>query len=156
MENSDNSDLLNEYFKYIKNNVPILPPVMKDIERFSTLHSWYKHMGKFEIAYPLLLKGEEPRYPFEPRYSDLNQSNFHWRFILSKFTKNYGITINNQHYEGIPQPILEHMKKYPIYFNNELGTGPSHLFQLKTCENVCELFYEDIVRDAVTQREMDD
>ena len=149
------SDLLNEYFEYIKNNVPNLPPVIDDIERFSGLHSWYKHLGEFQIAYPLLLKGEEARYDFDTQYSDQNQSNFHWRFILSEFAENYGITINNQYYDHIPQPILQHMKKYPIYFNNDLGCthNASHQFQMKISEKVCEQFYKDICGESESESE---
>ncbi|CAF3863469.1 unnamed protein product [Rotaria sp. Silwood1] len=53
-----------------------------DILRFSTLHSWYKHLdfkngGTLYFICPR--KGQQLRYSFDPRVSD--SVGLHWRFI---------------------------------------------------------------------------
>ncbi|CAF2534476.1 unnamed protein product [Rotaria sp. Silwood2] len=53
----------------------------KDINRFSTLHSWYKHLDYIadgEAFYIIPLIGEQPRYSFDPRISDY--IGIHWHF----------------------------------------------------------------------------
>lgn len=53
----------------------------KDIERFSTLHSWYKHLHFVDggvTFYMVPLKGEQERYNFSPSISD--PIGIHWHF----------------------------------------------------------------------------
>lgn len=77
------------------------PNSFQDIERFSILHSWYKHLpslkqGKVQIYYTFLYYGEEPRYSQHPSYTIVDyitgellnkdqkkqiQLQYHWWFI---------------------------------------------------------------------------
>ncbi|UJR12335.1 hypothetical protein I4U23_016512 [Adineta vaga] len=53
----------------------------KDITRFSTLHSWYKHLNFNNDGvtfYMVPSKGQQARYSFDPCISDYN--GIHWRF----------------------------------------------------------------------------
>ncbi|CAF0890038.1 unnamed protein product [Didymodactylos carnosus] len=55
-----------------------------DVDRYSTLHSWYKHLTFDEfgtLCYILPRKGEQPRYSFDPRIRDSN--GIHWHFLGS-------------------------------------------------------------------------
>lgn len=54
----------------------------RDIKRFSSLHSWYKHLSfknDGDIFYILPRKGQQLRYGFDPCVSDYN--GIHWRFL---------------------------------------------------------------------------
>ena len=128
-------------------NVPAMPDPVKDFKRFSTLHSWYKHLNSFNIAYPVLMKGEEPRYSFDTSFSDSNQENYHWRFIVLDNLEAYGYILNGQEANVIPKDVLEFMKKYPIYISNRLGNEESdeYKFQITVCANVCKLFWDDLM-----------
>ena len=53
-----------------------------DISRFSTLHSWYKHLGFAEGGTLYFIwpgRGQQLRYSFDPQVTDA--SGFHWHFI---------------------------------------------------------------------------
>src|SRR5437867_4186698 len=99
--------MLQDYASYIVKNNSKMPDPKKDAERFSNLHSWYKYLYNFTIAYPLLLKGEEPRYDFDRWFSDDNQENFHWRFVLEHNLNTYYFNENSR---TIPEEILLFMK----------------------------------------------
>ncbi|CAF1199602.1 unnamed protein product [Rotaria sordida] len=78
----------------------------KDIERFSTLHSWYKHLGFVDsgtIFYMAPLKGEQERYNFSPCVSD--RHGIHWHFWREKT-----MPLVDKRIEQISQ-------KYPIKLN---------------------------------------
>jgi hypothetical protein len=56
-----------------------------DIKRFSTLHSWYKHLHFIDggvTFYMVPLKGEQERYNFDPCVSD--PIGIHWHFCREK------------------------------------------------------------------------
>jgi hypothetical protein len=78
----------------------------KDIKRFSTLHSWYKHLDYTDDGdtfYLIPLKGEQSRYSFDTRISDYN--GIHWHFSMEK----------------VPSPtdkrIEKIIEKYPVKLN---------------------------------------
>jgi len=78
----------------------------KDIERYSTLHSWYKHLSYTDDGdtfYLIPLKGEQPRYHFDERIKDYN--GIHWHFSMGKFSRITDKTI---------EKIIE---KYPVKLN---------------------------------------
>lgn len=57
----------------------------KDITRFSTLHSWYKHLNFVDggvTFYMVPLRGEQERYSFNPRISDF--TGVHWHFTRGR------------------------------------------------------------------------
>ncbi|CAF1194697.1 unnamed protein product [Rotaria sp. Silwood1] len=77
----------------------------KDITRFSTLHSWYKHLDYMNDGtkfYLIPMKGEQARYSFDPRISDY--SGIHWHFWTASGLLN-------------DQRIQEIIRKYPVRLN---------------------------------------
>jgi hypothetical protein len=59
-----------------------------DILRFSTLHSWYKHLSfdnGGDIYFIIPRKGEQPRYSFDPCVTDSN--GLHWWFLYHRAEK---------------------------------------------------------------------
>ncbi|CAF0872554.1 unnamed protein product [Didymodactylos carnosus] len=78
----------------------------EDIERFSTLHSWYKHLHFVDggvTFYMVPLKGEQERYNFSPCVSD--RIGIHWHFWRQK-----QMPLVDKRIEQISQ-------KYPIKLN---------------------------------------
>jgi hypothetical protein len=78
-----------------------------DILRFSTLHSWYKHLsfvngGNLYFIVPG--QGEQPRYSFDTRVTDSN--GLHWWFIHEGAEK----FILNEHVRAI-------ITRYPFRLN---------------------------------------
>ena len=60
----------------------------QDFIRFADLHSWYKHLPlEGRDYYASLRKGEQMRYPFEPRVKDYEGQ--HWHFYLKRENTNY-------------------------------------------------------------------
>ncbi|CAF3380355.1 unnamed protein product [Rotaria socialis] len=77
-----------------------------DIKRFSTLHSWYKHLNYVDdgnIFYMIPMAGEQARYGFGPCISDYR--GIHWHF----FTNNPEIIADPR--------IGEIVSKYPVKLN---------------------------------------
>lgn len=104
------------YAKHILKTVKKMPDPVRDAERFSQLHSWYKHLLEFEKMYPILMEGEEYRYDFDTSYEDKDQSNYHWRFILESNLNYYFLNLESvKKPKPIPEDIVEYMKKFPIY-----------------------------------------
>lgn len=139
--------MLKKYADYVLSNNKEMPNPISDAERFSDLHSWYKHLGEFTIAYPILLKGEEIRYSFDPDLTDDNQNKFHWRFVLEDNLNSYKMELGDNNYINIPEEIKDFMKKYPIYldkeFNNSSEIGK---YQIKTCNYVAEMFWNELIK----------
>lgn len=60
--------------------------LIEDFQRFSQLHSWYKHLpidGEDHVF--LLLEGQQPRYTFNPCLTDPCPTNMHWHFYSVDF-----------------------------------------------------------------------
>jgi len=78
-----------------------------DILRFSTLHSWYKHLS-FEnggsLYFIIPKQGQQPRYSFDPRIIDSN--GLHWWFLYHGWEK----TILNEQVRDI-------VARYPFRLN---------------------------------------
>jgi hypothetical protein len=86
----------------------------KDIERFSTLHSWYKHLWFDDggvTFYMLPLKGEQERYNFSPEVSD--PVGIHWHF----WRQNTMLFVDER--------IEQISQKYPIKLNPLFATHGS-------------------------------
>ena len=138
---------MNEYTKFVLDSNSKMPDPTKDIIRFSKLHSWYKHLGKFEKAYPLLAQGEEPRYDFDPSYTDLNQNNFHWRIILEYNMTDYKIMMPDGNCVQISDDVMSFMKRFPIYLNNTFS--PDANFQILNCQQMCNEFWNGMVAHKI-------
>lgn len=78
-----------------------------DILRFSTLHSWYKHLS-FEnggtLKYIVPMQGQQMRYSFDPCVTDTD--GLHWHFI----DHGYETNISNEQVRDI-------ITRYPIRLN---------------------------------------
>lgn len=139
---------MEEYIDFVIENNMSMPEWKNDIERFSDLHSWYKHLGKFDIVYPLLRCGEEPRNSFDPSFTDLNQNNFHWTLVLDYNIDNYAIKINDtDDYVDIPDDLKKFMKQFPIYLNNDFGPQENeinHFFRVMIGE-MCERYWNELI-----------
>jgi hypothetical protein len=136
---------LKTYANFIFETNKIMPPTEQDILRISDLHSWYKHLSKFQKAYPLLIQGEEPRYSFSPCFTDPNQKNFHWTVIMDYNIDNYYITVDGKEIE-ISDDIKKFMKKFPIYLNNHFCSSddPLSQFLLQICNKMCHEFWDEL------------
>ena len=75
-------DCNSRFRKSVKRYVPCDRRALDfDIERYSTLHSWYKHLNFDDggvIFYQVPLKGEQARYNFDPCVFD--RHGIHWHF----------------------------------------------------------------------------
>lgn len=152
------------YVKEILDKNSSMPNPKPDIERFSELHSWYKHLPKFIKVYCLLLKGEEPRNDQDSKFSDENQENYHWWFIseqqLESFivdSKRKDIVIDeDKDYEDdelfdityIHPEVIEMMKKHPIYFSYDFSNSlkdSAAIFQRHIARKMCKEMWEEII-----------
>lgn len=139
--------MLNTWFNHIVDNLDEMPDPKEDIERISTLHSWYKHLGEFTKAYPLLIQGEEPRYDFSPSLTDENKKNFHWTVIMDYALDGYGIKIDDSdNYYKIPDSLKDLMKCFPIYLDRDFGHNSTDKgqFLLLECEMLCREFWNEL------------
>ncbi len=69
----------------------------KDFHRFSTLHSWYKHLPITKEPYVFFLStGEQERYSFDTRVTDATGQ--HWHFTKKEFFNNPD---NKEYYKNI-------------------------------------------------------
>ncbi len=116
----------------------IMPDVEKDFERFGTLHSWYKHLvGRPHWTYPVLWIGEEPRYEWDPRFSDkTGQKKLHWRFVIDYVYKEY---LNGE----LPYEL---MYKYNFQLSNYFGS-PSEVneFHKRCAMYQCQEFWNELI-----------
>jgi hypothetical protein len=69
--------------EFDQNGNPIMPNPEPDIDRFSHLHSWYKHFrGKAVRVYPILRIGQEPRGNIgSDRLTTKDQNKLFWSFV---------------------------------------------------------------------------
>ncbi|CAF4122799.1 unnamed protein product [Rotaria sordida] len=84
-----------------------------DILRFSTLHSWYKHLpldNDGMLYFIVLIKGQQPRYSFDPCVTDAN--GLHWWFIYEG-----GEYILNEHVRAIVTRYPFRLN--PFFYHNE-------------------------------------
>ncbi|CAF3399052.1 unnamed protein product [Rotaria sp. Silwood2] len=91
-----------------------------DICRFSTLHSWYKHLhfengGTLYFIWPQ--KGQQPRYRFDPRVTDA--LGLHWHFIYYEHIE----SIVDERVRAI---IARHpFRLNPFFYHQERQHSPS-------------------------------
>ena len=81
--------------------------LIADVLRFSTLHSWYKHLSFVnggDSYFIVPRQGEQPRYSFDTRVTD--SSGLHWWFIREGAKK----FILNEHVRAI-------ITRYPFRLN---------------------------------------
>ncbi|CAF1412531.1 unnamed protein product [Adineta ricciae] len=88
--------LVKQYVNYSRRELD------RDIIRFSTLHSWYKHLTFVNDGTTFFLtprKGEQERYSFDPRVSDYD--GVHWHF-------------RGEYFVQADKRIEQISKKYPV------------------------------------------
>lgn len=139
---------MDKYIDFVFDHNSDMPECKKDIIRISELHSWYKHLGKFEKAYPLLMQGEEPRYPFDLQFTDENQNNFHWTIIMDYNIDEYIIKVcDTEKLQPIPQTIKNFMKRFPIYLDYDFNScdNDKSNFLRWCCEQMCTEYWENLV-----------
>jgi hypothetical protein len=105
-----------------------------DATRFAGLHSWYKHLGALEKAFPLLLPGAEPRNQLDRQMPDDGRSA-HWRFVFEDSLPSYSVCIGPVKYAGVPEALRQEISRFPIYLDNTFQ--PGNKFQLLICERAC-------------------
>ncbi len=134
---------MKKYIEYVFKHNAKMPECKQDIERISTLHSWYKHLAKAPVmAYPLLMIGEEPKYPFNPHFTCEDQSEFHWRIIMDYNVNGYTIKLGDDcEYEQIPGDVAVYMQKFPIKLTASFAESAE---QHKICEQMCIAFWEGL------------
>ena len=127
----------------------ICPDITKDFERFSRLHSWYKHLDNCTLFYIVLLPGEEWRYDFDKRLTDSDQTNLHWHFW-----QDYKYEFYKKHMDDIPlitQELLQFIKQFQTYFNRELSDYTMNpqslmsLFQLEIATSATKLYWDNFL-----------
>lgn len=140
---------MEDYVEFVLKNNQTMPDPTEDIVRISNLHSWYKHLGDFTKAYPLLVQGEEPAYSFSPDFTDENQKNYHWAIVMDYGLDNYGAKISEgDEYYLIPDDIQAFMKKYPIYLDSDFCSNDNAKsnFLRHVCKKMCEEFWDGLVK----------
>lgn len=130
------------YAKNVLEVVKEMPDPLPDAERFSTLHSWCKHLDNFNKMYPILMEGEEPRNGMHPSYTDKNKKNYHWRFILEDNINRYHFNLKGFYSKHIPNDIIDYMKKFPIYVSDEFYID--NKFQLTICKEMATEFWNGL------------
>jgi hypothetical protein len=138
---------MERYAKFVLQNNQTMPDPTEDIIRISELHSWYKHLGNFNKAYPILLQGEEARYSFSPDFTDNNQKNFHWGIVMDYSMNHYNIKISeDEKYQCIPKDIQEYMIKFPIYLDHDFCNSDTvkPKFLRHMCKKMCEEFWDGL------------
>ena len=139
---------MESYIKEIIENNATMPDPKPDIERFSGLHSWYKHLPKFIKAYPLLFKGEEARNNLQPE--NLDKEGYYWRFVFDYHLDHFIVDIKNtehgRKFIHLDPEIIKVMKKYPIYFSWDLSpstTNSASVFQRDIAIQMCKEMWEE-------------
>jgi hypothetical protein len=87
-----------------------------DILRYSTLHSWYKHLSfdnGGDLYFIVPAQGQQPRYSFDPRITDAD--GLHWWFIYERGAKH----IKNENIRAI-------VTRYPFRLNPFFYHSESH------------------------------
>lgn len=112
------------YLTYVRNNVTEPPDAVADGERFSELHSWYKHLpAEGKLFYALLQRGEQPRYPFSKSFTSTDQTKFHWHFIKADACHRTAIELSDDLcVTSVPPEVVSFLSRYPLLFTDRLGT----------------------------------
>jgi hypothetical protein len=121
-----------------------------DAQRFSRMHSWYKHLGEFEVAFPLLLPGQEWRNGICAQIEP-SERRLHWRFIFEDGLARHAVVIGPVCYSGVPDALRREMARFPIYLSREFGQGGAHAFQLVACREVARRFFRHVTRTEEEQ-----
>ncbi len=156
---------MQKYRSFVFLNCKEIPDPESDIERFSGLHSWYKRLPAEGVkAFPILLRGEEPRYSFNPSYSDPDQSNFHWTLVFENcidYAKLYvyGTPDLTSDYEEfipdseslIPDELKTFMRRFPIHLSNEFSecSDEKSMTQRNNAVAMCHEFWNALGADPL-------
>lgn len=136
---------LQNYAEFVFSNNDVMSDPEPDVCRIAGLHSWYKHLNSNTIAYPLLQRGEEPRYSFDHRYTDPNQDNFHWTVVMDVSLKHYHANLGSGP-SPIPHELKEFMKKFPIELNPNFSNVNLEVPNIlrKRCTDACVEFWNEL------------
>ena len=148
---------MENYKKIIKENNTDIPDPKPDVLRIKDLHSWYKHLRGGVIAYPLLARGEEPRYGFDKRLTDPNQDNFHWRIVMGYNLDSYCIKLNDssEDYFRVPDEIKDYMKKFPISLDGNFSSTERGFEQVDLCVKQCINFWNGLDNISHIEKDFD-
>ena len=135
----------------------------KDIQRFSTLHSWYKHLS-FEnggsLFYLIPQKGEQERYSFDRRVTDVD--GLHWWFLGSAYARlivdeqlrtiitRYPIRLNPFFHHEKCESYGSFSNRYPHYFY-----GGHIIISRYKIEEWLKINYPDHVRKICNSSDID-
>lgn len=137
--------------------VNALVGALVDADRFSRLHSWYKHLpqaGKGTATYyPILARGQEERYGFSPDVSDWH--GLHWRFVAEEELDIYRIVGPGKKLVAIPKSVQIIARRHPIPLDNCFGQDDLRgAVQLGRCAEAATAFAVDLFA-AVAKGDMD-
>lgn len=138
---------IENYKKFIRQNLSTKPKSSEDAKRFSQLHSWYKHLprtGKTFFAF--LQRGEQMRYDFDRRF-ERDQYTFHWHFVACDIVDQYPFKPDDYHMlTGFPVELRAFFAKYPITLDNRFGSASDDVHRYDIIERVTDEIWEALVR----------
>ena len=137
---------MDSYKNFVLSQNEKMPDPEADILRIASLHSWYKHLYSGVKGYPLLIRGEEPRYSWNPQFTDPDQSNFHWTIVMDYSIDNYHVNFGStsSSYVPIPDEVKEFMRKFPINLDQNFSNDdvfPESVEQCANCVSACKEFW---------------
>ena len=119
-------------------NEYIFPDVLDDLEYFSRLHSWYKHLHKVAVRfYPMLRIGREKKFCQD----DDNDVELHWTFIDENALDNIPDLFRNNYVH-----FSDHLSRYTnqTCLNDVVDTQNKFL-------RLCVLTEIDALKEKITE-----
>ncbi len=84
----------------------------RDIDHFSSLHSWYKHVKRPEVVYPCLMWGRQPSGNCGD--DEPVGDRAHWWFLHQTDRGEGRAFIANEWYDRVPRDVWAVITKFPI------------------------------------------
>lgn len=107
-------------------------------------------------------QGEEPRYNFDPKFTDPDQKNFHWTVVMDYSIHNYKVKFRtNKGYVPIRDEVKEFMMKFPINLDGNFSEGDHEkpVAQRAECIERCQEFWtalKDYYENSQVEEEEED
>lgn len=150
---------IDQYIGYIKKHVTQKPDVVADAERFSSLHSWFKHLSKTGTTFFVFLaRGEQPRYDFSRSFSKDDQSKFHWHFARLDSCDTMPFPLDdNRELSGFPREVIMAFSRFTVSLRNTFGGNDGSIDAIRqVTDNWWRHFMsESTVSDRATPIKMD-
>ncbi len=114
--------------------------LQEDLERFRTLHSWYKWNYDVTI-FPLLQFGQQPYQPISPQTNSKYDNELRWYFLIDpKYNEYYSIFEKNK---NISKKLFEISKKYSLLIRlNKLGGSEDTSIMVTLMTNAQQFYLE--------------